>query len=209
MMTENKEKSMRIFKCIETATLAIAASALLLAGCGGGAKAEAPNAQPAPSGITPKTMADALHAVMESDRVVYTRQVVNRLQQEKVIKASEHWKDDKALPLPAQMFRMGSEMVAEKTKDFSYALLSNWAINKQNLPKTEVEKAGLEAVAAKQEPFYGEETLGGQKYFTAVYPDIAVAEACISCHNGHDDSPRTDFKMGETMGGVVVRIPIM
>ena len=208
-MTENKEKSMRIFKRIEPAILAVVAFALLFSGCGSGAKAEAPDAQPAPSGITPKTMADGLHAVMESDRVVYTRQVVNRLQQEKVIKASEHWKDDKALPLPAQMFRMGSEMVAEKTKDFSYALLSNWAINKQNLPKTEVEKAGLEAVAAKQEPYYGEETLGGQKYFTAVYPDVAVAEACISCHNGHDDSPRTDFKMGETMGGVVVRIPMM
>jgi hypothetical protein len=207
-MTENKEKSMRILRCIEPAIFAIVASALLISGCGGGAKAEAPDA-PAPNGITPKTMADALHAVMESDRVVYTRQVVNRLQQENVIKASEHWKDERALPLPAQMFRMGSEMVAEKTKDFSYALLSNWAINKQNVPKTEVEKAGLEAVAAKQEPFYGEETLGGQKYFTAVYPDVAVAEACISCHNGHDDSPRTDFKMGETMGGVVVRIPIM
>jgi hypothetical protein len=145
---------------------------------------------------------------MESDRVVYTRQVVNRLQQEKVIKASEHWKDEKALPLPAQMFRMGSEMVAEKTQNFSYSLLSLWAVNKQNLPKTDAEKAGLEAVAAKPEPYYAEEILGGKKYFTAVYPDVAVAEACISCHNGHDDSPRSDFKMGETMGGVVVRIPL-
>jgi hypothetical protein len=27
---------------------------------------------------------------------------------------SARWKDDKALPLPAQMFRMGAEMVAEK-----------------------------------------------------------------------------------------------
>jgi hypothetical protein len=184
-----------------------AIAALGLSACGG-AVAETADAK-APSGITPKTMADALHAVMESDRVVYTRNVVNRLQQEKVIKASEHWKDDKALPLPAQMFRMGSEMVAEKTKDFSYSLLSLWAVNKQNLPKTDVEKAGLEAVAAKPEPYYGEETLGGKRYFTAVYPDIAVAEACITCHNGHDDSPRSDFKMGETMGGVVVRIPLM
>ena len=186
-------------------TLWIALTSLGLSGCGDAS----PESAPASTGITPKIMADALHAVMESDRIVYTRQVVNRLQQEKVIKASEHWKDEKALPLPAQMFRMGSEMVGEKTKDFSYALLSMWAVNKQNLPKTDVEKAGLEAVAAKQEPYYGEETLGEKKYFTAVYPDIAVAEACITCHNGHDDSPRTDFKMGDTMGGVVVRIPIM
>ena len=41
-----------------------------------------------------KEMTDALHAVMESDRTVYTRMVVNRLQnEEKVIKASEHFKD--------------------------------------------------------------------------------------------------------------------
>jgi NAD(P)-dependent dehydrogenase (short-subunit alcohol dehydrogenase family) len=82
------------------------------------------------------------------------------------------------------------------------------AVNKQNAPKTDAEKAGLEAVAKTQEPYYSEEELGGKTYFTAVYPDIAVAEACISCHNEHADSPRSDFKMGETMGGVVVRIPL-
>jgi hypothetical protein len=198
-------------KSIKNSVLLLLASILSLglqACAGSPANPPADSAKPASTGITPQRMADALHAVMESDRVVYTRQVVNRLQQEKVIKASEHWKDDKALPLPAQMFRMGSEMVAEKNKDFSYALLSLWAVNKQNLPKTDIEKAGLEAVAAKQAPYYGEETLGGQKYFTAVYPDVAVAEACINCHNGHDDSPRNDFRMGETMGGVVVRIPL-
>ena len=63
--------------------------------------------------ISPKTMADALHLVMDSDRAVYTRKIVNRLAaKEKVITASEHFEDDKALVLPAQMFRFGSEMVA-------------------------------------------------------------------------------------------------
>src|SRR3970040_3024700 len=80
--------------------------------------------------VSYKDMADALHAVMESDRTVYTRLIVNRLQnEEKVIKASEHWKDDKALVLPAQMFRYGSEMVAEKKANFSYSLLSLWPVN--------------------------------------------------------------------------------
>lgn len=172
-----------------------------LSSCGG--KAEA-------SGISPQHMADALHAVMESDRIVYTRQVVNRLQNdEKIIKASEHWKDEKALPLPAQMFRMGAEMVAEKKKGFTYALLSQWPINKQNAPKTEAEKTGLaHVVKNKGQNYYTEETLAGTKYFTAVYPDIAVAAACVKCHNGHDDSPRTDFVEGDVMGGVVIRIPL-
>jgi hypothetical protein len=41
-----------------------------------------------------------------------------------------------------------------------------------------------------------------------VYPDVAVAPACVTCHNAHKDSPRTDFEMGDVMGGVVVRIPL-
>ena len=54
--------------------------------------------------ITPKAMADALHLVMDSDRTIYTRKIVNRLvKKEKVIKASEHFEDDKALVLPAQI----------------------------------------------------------------------------------------------------------
>ena len=161
------------------------------------------------TGISPKVMADALHAVMESDRTVYTRNVVNRLQnEENVIKASEHWKDEKALPLPAQMFRMGAEMVQSKNAGFTYSLLSPWPVNKQNAPKTDAEKAGLDFIVANEgtENYYTEETLGGKKYFTAVYADVAVAKACITCHNDHKDSPRTDFKMGDVMGGVVIRI---
>jgi hypothetical protein len=161
-------------------------------------------------GITPQQMADGLHAVMKADRTVYTKHVVNRLQnQDGVIKASEHWKDEKALPLPAQMFRMGAEMVNEQKPGFSYALLSKWPINKQNKPKTEVEVKGLEFVAAnKDKNYYDKEKLGDQEYFTAVYADTGVAEACIKCHNGHKDSPKTDFKLGDVMGGVVLRIPL-
>lgn len=170
-----------------------------------------PEAPAALVGISPQKFADAVHAVMKADRTIYTKKVVNRLQnEEQVIKASEHWEDDKALPLPAQMFRMGAEMVSkDKDAGFTYSLLSNWPINKQNKPATELEKQGLDFVAAnKGKNFYGEEALGGQKYFTAVYADTGVAEACIKCHNEHKDSPRVDFKLGDVMGGVVVRVPL-
>jgi hypothetical protein len=165
--------------------------------------------------ISPKAMADALHLVMDSDRTVYTRKIVNRLvKKEKVIKASEHFEDEKALVLPAQMFRFGSELVAkraEKLPDvkFSYSLQSLWPVNRQNAPKTEAEKAGLKFVAEnKGKNYYTVEELGGTKYFTAIYADTAVAPVCVSCHNDHKDSPRRDFKIGEVMGGVVIRIPI-
>lgn len=158
----------------------------------------------------PAQVTDMLHLVLASDREVYTKKVVKRLaNKHKVIKASEFFEDDKALPLPAQMFRFGSETVADKTKDFSYSLISLWPINKQNAPKTDIEKKGLEFINAnKGKNFYGEESLGGKKYFTAVYPDVAIATPCVGCHNNHKDTPKKDFKMGDVMGGVVIRIPL-
>jgi len=184
-----------------------ALAALLAAGC---SKEEAPaSTETAPAGISPQAMADALHAVMEADRTVYTRHVVNRLQNEEgVIRASEHWTDDKALPLPAQMFRMGAEMVTERNLGFTYSLMSPWPVNAQNRPRTDIEKSGMDQVVASGEPYYGEETLGDTTYFTAIYPDVGVAPACVTCHNDHRDSPKHDFALGDVMGGVVIRIPI-
>jgi hypothetical protein len=163
-----------------------------------------------PKGLPLQQVADMLHTVMDSDRFVYTTKVVGRLAvQDKVIAADEHFVDKKALPLPAQMFRFGAERASEKNKNFSYSLLSLWPVNKQNAPRTELEKAGLKSVAEdKTKPVYGEETLGGKKYFTAIYADVGVAPACVNCHNGHAESPRKDFKLGDTLGGVVIRIPM-
>lgn len=158
--------------------------------------------------VTPRRMADAVHAVLEADRAVYTQQVVNRLQNELgVLQATEHWKQERTLPLPAQMFRMGAELASQKLPGLHFALLSPWPVNRQNQPRTDAEKAGLDFVVEHPDQnYYGSERLGDESYFTAVYPDKAVAKACVDCHNQHRDSPRRDFELGDVMGGVVVRI---
>lgn len=164
----------------------------------------------AAEGVSYRQAADMLYLVMSSDRAVYARKVVQRLtRDEQILRASEHFEDDSALPLPAQMFRFGAELAADKTEDFSYSLLSLHPVNRKNGPGTELEREGLQFVADNPgENFYGEEELGGERYFAAVYPDIAVAEACVNCHNNHKDSPRTDAEVGDVMGGVVIRIPM-
>lgn len=182
-----------------------AGAAIATTGCG---EAEA-TVEP---GVSYAKMTDALHMVLDNDRAVYTKNVVGRLvKKEKVIKASEQWMEDKALPLPAQMFRMGAELTASKDTWFSYSLQSLWPINKSNAEgQTAVEKEGLQFVADNKgtAPFYGQETLGGVEYFTAVYADVAVAPVCVSCHNEHKDSPKTDFELGDVMGAVVIRVPM-
>ena len=177
-----------------------------LAGC-----SDTPDAGPDSSAVfSPGAMADALYAVIESDRTVYSRNVVDRLQdEEKVIHSSEHWQDEKALPLPIQMLRMGAELTAQKTDAFSYSLMSKWPINEKNAPKTDAESTGLDMIANDpSKPFYSKETADGAEYFSAYYADIAITPACVTCHNNHKDSPRHDFKLGDVMGGVVIRMPL-
>src|SRR5690242_8399567 len=63
----------------------------------------------------PQEMADALHAVIAADREVYARHILQRLAfDEKLLKTSPHWQEDKALPVPAQALRLGSEAVQQK-----------------------------------------------------------------------------------------------
>ncbi|WP_323773903.1 DUF3365 domain-containing protein [Alcanivorax sp.] len=158
-----------------------------------------------------KQYTDSIYHVINADRANYTKIIIKRLGQEgeKAIKPSEQWRDHaNGAPLPAQMFRLGAEEVSKATSLFSYSLQSLWPINSQNSPKTELEEKGLTFI--EENPgsnFYGEEKLGDSTYFTAIYPDIAVAKPCIACHNNHSDSPRSDFKIGEVMGGVVIRVP--
>jgi len=147
--------------------------------------ASVPAATSNAEGIEPKDVTDMLHAVMDSDRTIYTKMIVKRLVVDhKLIKASEFYEDENAAPLPAQIFRLGAEAVADRTDLFEYSLQSLWPINKPNAKnQTELEKEGLQFVVDnKGENFYGNEEIDGTKYFTAVYADIATAKVCADCH---------------------------
>ena len=194
-------------------TGAITTTAILLSSCG---KEEASTATPA-GGFTPEQVADTVFTVLAADRKVYAKQIVNRLvNEEKVIKAHENYMDEKTLPLPAQVFRMGAEevdTVDNKTVDFSYSLQSLWPLNKENAKKqTEKVKEGLKFLVDNpdKKKWTGEEEIAGQKYFIGVYPDVAVAPACFLCHNNHADKEDSfpEFKLNDVMGGVVIRIPV-
>ncbi|HKE20293.1 MAG TPA: DUF3365 domain-containing protein [Kofleriaceae bacterium] len=172
-----------------------------------------------PEAIAARHAADMVHAALAADREVYTSEVVQRLTiQQKVqvinpeggapgpLEAREDWRSEHGkLPLPAQMFRMGAEKVLQNDIGFSYLLLSPWPINQQNRARTDAERLGLDKVATTGENLYTTEDLDGKRYFVAIYPDRAVSEACIRCHNKHPDSSRRDFKVGDVMGGLVIR----
>ncbi len=94
-------------------------------------------------GIPAEKVADMVQAVIESNRTFYTVHVVERMQAKGVVVASENWKTEKTLPLPAQFLKESARLAVNTEAKIGYKLIGLWPINKQNGPQNEYENKGL------------------------------------------------------------------
>ncbi|MEL6555098.1 MAG: DUF3365 domain-containing protein [Cyanobacteria bacterium J06621_11] len=209
-MQRIRAKTMALFAL----AAAICFTAVACSGGGGGAATAT-----GPS-IAPDIVADYIHNVLAADRTAYTKHVINRVKtlegkvkEEGVldVESTEGWQQTDGIPLPAQMFRLGSE-IANESGDFTYSLVSSWNLNDNQAPKGDFESTAIVEMEETGESVKGYQEVGGQVYFSAIYPDKAVAEACVTCHNTHplhlERYPDKVFEMGEVMGGIVINIPV-
>jgi len=162
-----------------------------------------------PKCISPEIVADYIHSVVQADRTFYTSGIVERMQKRGIVFASEHWKQDGDLPLPAQFVLEAGRLVAEQPNGIRFRLISSWPINKKNSPTTEFERTALTKILVNpNRPYTGVTTEGNARVFQALYADKALSQMCAACHNVHSNSPKRDFKTGDVMGGLLVTIPL-
>ncbi len=159
--------------------------------------------------VAAEQVAEYIHAIIEADRTLYTTHVVQRMQENDVVKADEAWKRETALPLPAQMLALSGLRVKSGGSGLEYRLISLWPIYEKNRSTTWFEQTGLEVVTANpSKPFTGVNQKDGHRYFTAIFADTAVSPSCVSCHNAHPLSPKKNYKLNDVMGGVVISFPL-
>jgi hypothetical protein len=162
-----------------------------------------------PKGISPEIVADYIHSVVQADRTIYTKEVVERMQKRGLVSASEHWKKDGDLPLPAQFVLEAGRLVAQQPNGIRFRLISSWPINRMNSPTTEFERTALTNILENPDrPYTAVTTVDGARVFQALYADKAVSQVCADCHNVHVKSPKRDFKAGDVMGGMLLTIPL-
>lgn len=165
------------------------------------------SAPPPPSNgaISPQDQADALHFVIAADREAMCRLY---LAHRPADPASNGGPAD-AWPCPSIVLREACESIQSQGAEFSYALRALSPLGPRNSPQTGLEQTGLAFVASHPgQNYYSNEVLGGRRYFTAVYPDLAAAESCVECHNRKAGPASPPHKAGEILGGVVVRVPL-
>ncbi|MBU3821639.1 DUF3365 domain-containing protein [Flavobacteriaceae bacterium XHP0103] len=138
-------------------------------------------------------------------RTLYTKAIVGQGKLQGM-KFDEDWqKDDvEAGPLPALFLRGVATSIRRSPVPLGLYLGSDYPVNSAN--KFQGKQAELfEKIKENQDPqyFYDEE----QKVHTAMFADLASAGACVSCHNAHPQTPKTDWKLGDVMGATTWQYP--
>jgi adenylate cyclase len=142
------------------------------------------------------TVFETTNTINENARRIYTKQIVGPGQ--KVgLAFDEHWKDPKveAGPLPALFLREVASVLERDPVPLGLFLGSDAPINKANsfAPEQLELFAGL---AADRKPRFG---ITDEVRF-GMFADLASAEACVTCHNEHADTPKRDWKLNDVMG---------
>jgi adenylate cyclase len=115
------------------------------------------------------------------------------------LKFDEKWRSPEveAGPLPALFLRETALGLEKHSTRLGLFLGSDYPIALSNKFAGKQEEAFKKIRESKQaEFFYADDT----KLYTAMFPDIAAAPACVSCHNQHAQSPKKDWQLNDIMG---------
>ena len=188
-------------------TLTYLVLSVLLAACG--SAAEDPFATPAESGEEKVfSVEDAFRIVAEENeqtRTLYTSQVVGK-GKAAGIEFHENWKDEEveAGPLPALFLRGTSEEIRRTGVPLGLYLGSDYPIVKANkFQGIQAEKFASIRETNEPEFFYDDEN----GLYTAMFPDFAMAAPCVSCHNAHENTSKSDWELGDIMGATTWTYP--
>ena len=148
--------------------------------------------------ITKGKAAEYVLATAKAARTVYVKKVIADAKKAGV-KLNEDWmKDDHAIMLPAQFVKeLGAGI-----DDFELSLIGTDPLYASNAAKSPKEKEMLAALAGGKKVVTGED--GGMTI--GMSADHAIVQGCADCHNKHPKTTKKDWKKGDFMGAIVVRM---
>jgi sigma-B regulation protein RsbU (phosphoserine phosphatase) len=153
--------------------------------------------------------AKSLHTQIMADRGYYAKVIVPRLIEMGGTIGVDYKKVHGRFPLPATFVREVSEITASHKNGYQANLISPWAINKDKGLKDQFQKDAFNYLTLNPAgQFVRIDTVEGRTVMRVLMADLASAQSCVDCHNGHADSPRRDFKLNDLMGGLEIVMPI-
>lgn len=141
-----------------------------------------------------------LLTTIKAFRTTYVLDVIGSLKKSG-IEPKEHWKKEMhTIPLPAQFVLSAGEEVAI----YEIGLIGLNPLYEKNLPKTPAEAEALKRMQANPNERLIMFADGNQH--KGLSADFAIVQSCADCHNTHPNAVKKDFKKGDLMGALVVRL---
>jgi len=134
-------------------------------------------------------------------RGYYTKNVIKKVVKSGSLKPSfNHAAEPNAIPLPATFIHDVSKLL--KKNDTSVNLYSAYPF--PNRKSRELDSFQQEAWKYLNESpdkvFAKQQVMNGKEVVRVAVSDKMVAKGCVSCHNSHAASPKTDWKLGDVRG---------
>lgn len=122
------------------------------------------------------------------------------------LKFSEAWSERgvEAGPLPALFLRETATSLEKDPVRLSLFLGSDFPIAASNRFAGAQGEHFRRVRATRTAVFFHAPDLNMQ---VAMFPDVAVSPACVSCHNQHPESPKKDWALDQIMGAVTWMYP--
>lgn len=151
-------------------------------------------------------------SAIEEFRSIYTSEVVATAGKHGLEITHDYALRDKAIPLPATLSMMLGENMGKHDSGARSHLYSPypfpWRKNNDKSPSYDFNKKAWNfLVADSDKEFYQFSQRDNKAVLQYATADVMRPE-CVSCHNTHPDSPKTDWKEGDVRGILVVTLPL-
>ncbi len=159
--------------------------------------------------------ADALDATqrtvtqLKSLRAYYVKNVIKKVVGRDGIKAGfKHKNDPDTIPLPATMIHDLSKLYS--ARGTSISLYSAFPFpNRASRQLDDFGKQAWDELSRNPDAIIKRmDTINGEPVMRVAIADRMVSDACVSCHNGRADTPKTDWKLGDVRGVLEVDLSI-
>jgi hypothetical protein len=122
------------------------------------------------------------------------------------LKFDEKWREPNVIagPLPALFLREAATAVQRTRVPLGLFLGSDFPIAQSNKFTGSQAEHFQRLRATGQPEFFLAADIGR---YTAMFADLAVAPGCVTCHNEHPQSPKTDWKLRDIMGATTWSYP--
>jgi hypothetical protein len=138
-------------------------------------------------------------------RKLYTKEIVGAATKHKV-KFDEEWEEDHVVagPLPAQFLRLTAQHLESTDIPLGLFLGSDYAISKSNQFEGE-HLLKFQKMKLDNKPIFS--YVEDIQRYTYMSADVASVKPCVTCHNEHSETPKKDWKIGDTMGATTWTYP--